>query len=443
MNIAEKLKEMEKEICPCGMEHRFDSAIYVGEGVLSVLPKELARFGAKKIYMLADKNTYAAAGERAEALMKENGFEVSSCIFTEDEVEPNEENTGSALLYYKKDTDVIVSVGSGVINDIGKILANAANRPYVIVATAPSMDGYASSSSSMTRDGLKVTIPSCAPDVIIGDSDILATAPLDMMKSGLGDMLAKYIALAEWRIGALLWGEHYCERVAALVREAVAICVSYADALLKRDKKAVEAVFEGLVLSGIAMKYVDGSRPASGLEHYFSHTWDMRGISFGTPVAFHGTQCAIGTLYAARLYEALALMTPDKEKALATVAAFDYDAWKEELRAFLGKGAESMIALEVKEKKYDKARHKKHIERIIENWDEILRIVKEEIPAAAELSALLDRLGAPKTVEDIGISKEILPKTFCATRDIRDKYILSRLAFDLGVTDELIAVLMK
>ena len=73
------------------------------------------------------------------------------------------------------------------------------------------------------------------------------------------------------------------------------------------------------------MNYAGLSRPASGVEHYISHVLDMRGAEFGTPVAFHGTQCAVGTLLAVRLYEKLMKIAPNREKALKHAEAFDYD----------------------------------------------------------------------------------------------------------------------
>ena len=341
-------------------------------------------------------------------------------------------------MHFDYSCDAIIGVGSGVINDIGKILSNISGRPYIIVATAPSMDGYASASSSMTRAGLKISLSSRAPDIIIGDTDILCAAPLQMMKSGLGDMLAKYISICEWRIAALLIGEYYCEEIASLVRLALKRCVDNAAGLLKRDPVAVEAVFEGLVIGGIAMNYAGLSRPASGVEHYFSHVWDMRGVEYHTPVDFHGIQCAIGTLLAARIYEKLKKITPDRQKALDHAAAFDYATYSEELRAFIGSGAEDMIKLEVKEGKYDLEGHAKRLELIIANFDKILAIVDEEVPASAEIEAILDLIDAPKSLSDIGLDDSILSISFKATKDIRDKYVLSRLAWDLGIIDELL-----
>ena len=328
--------------------------------------------------------------------------------------------------------------GSGVINDIGKILSNVSGRKYIIVGTAPSMDGYASATSSMSMDGLKTSLNSRCADVIIGDTDILKNAPMKMLRSGLGDMLAKYISICEWRISNLLNGEYYCEEIARLIRGAVKQCVDNATALLKREPGAVQAVFEGLIIGGVAMHYAGLSRPASGVEHYISHILDMRSVAFGTPADLHGIQCAVGTLESVKLYEKLIKLTPNREKATAYAAAFDYTAWAKQLEAFLGKGAKAMIALEEKEKKYDITAHGKRLNIITENWQKILEIIQEELPTAATLEQLLGQMEMPCSLEDLGIPTDERPITVKATKDIRDKYVLSRLAWDLGVLEELL-----
>ena len=431
----EHLNRMNGAACGCGRAHVFDAKIVSGKDVLKQLPEFVMALG-KKAFVLADQNTWQAAGSHVCDLLKRETIAHTAYIFPYDP-EPDEKAVGSAVMHFDKTCDVIVAVGSGVINDIGKILSSVSGLPYVIVATAPSMDGYASATSSMTRDGLKISLPSKGADVIIGDTDILKNAPLHMMKSGLGDMLAKFVSLCEWRIAAEVTGEYYCEAVAELVRQALKKCVDNAEGLLHRDEAAVEAVFEGLVIGGVAMNYAGLSRPASGVEHYISHVLDMRAVEFGTPVELHGIQCAVGTLIAARLYEKIKTVTPDRKKALAHAKAFDYHAWADQLRHFLGKGAESMIELEQAEGKYDSEKHAARLELILSKWDLFVQIMTEELPPAAELEALLDQLQAPKSLADMGISDDLLPTIFRCTRDIRDKYVLSRLAWDLGVTEEL------
>ena len=427
--------------CPCGKEHEFLSDIVIGEGVINQLPELLMAKNIKKVFMISDKNTYDAAGSKVENLLKIGGIEVKGYMFNKDVLEPDETNVGLAMMYFDPSVDAVIGVGSGVINDISKIVANVSNKFYCIVGTAPSMDGYASATSSMTRDGLKISLPSKCADLIVGDVDILCDAPIKMMVSGLGDMIAKYISIAEWRISNLINGEYYCEKIANLVRTSLKKCVDNAKGLLSRDKTAVRAVFEGLVICGAAMNFAGVSRPASGAEHYISHIWDMRGAEFNIPVEFHGLQCAVGTLICARIYDKIKCYTPDIDKAKSYASSFDIEDWNDQLREFLGKSAEDMIKLEVKEQKYSVVTHADRVQRIADNWDGILNIINEEIPTVEYLENLMDGIGCPKTPEEVGVKCEILPMTFKASKDIRDKYVLSRLCWDLGIIDEILGEL--
>lgn len=435
----EQMNTMNGKTCSCGKIHSFQADICTGKCAVDKLPHYIRKNNARKAFILSDTNTYKAAGSRVCEILRQANIDFLSYSFTHSPVEPYEYSVGSAIMHYDSGCDIIVGVGSGVVNDIGKIVSMVSGKPYIIVATAPSMDGYASASSSMTRDGLKISLPSRSADVIIGDTDILCQAPLHMMKSGLGDMLAKYVSICEWRIAHIITGEYYCEEIAQLIRSALKHCIDNADGLLKRDPAAVQAVFEGLVIGGVAMNYAGLSRPASGVEHYISHVLDMRGVEFDTPVELHGIQCAIGTLLSVRLYEKIKKTVPYAEKAIKYAESFDYNVWAKTLRAFLGKGAESMIALEEKEKKYDATLHKERLKVILNNWDAILKIIAEELPSSAEIESILDMIDAPKSLEAIGINEQDFPTIFKCTKDIRDKYVLSRLAWDLGILDEILS----
>jgi len=432
------LLDMNGKPCPCGKSHHFASRIVSGSGVLTQLPQLASSFGAKKIYLLSDCHTYKAAGRRVEQLLQAQNYSVCSWSFPQENVIPNEASVGSAVMHMDKDCELIIGVGSGVINDICKILSALSRLPYIIVATAPSMDGYASATSSMNRDGMKISLNSRCADVIVGDTDILCQAPERMLRAGLGDMIAKYVSICEWRIGQLVCGEYYCEEIAQLVRDALQLCVDRAGKLMQRDPDAVQAVFEGLIITGVAMNYAGLSRPASGVEHYISHIVDMRAAEFGTKEDLHGIQCAIGTLISVRLYEKLKTISPCRQKALDYAAAFDYSLWTQRLYALLGNAANGLIALEAKEQKYDPCRHAERLACILENWPHILQIIEEELPSSQQLEALLDLIGAPKTLSDIGTEDTMLPLIFQATKDIRDKYVLSKLCWDLGVLEDIL-----
>lgn len=425
------------ESCSCGKAHILPvKEIIVEDGAILKLPELIKKYNSKRPFILADKNTYKVAGKKVAEVLEKANISYSKYVFEEEFLEPDERAVGSAIMHYDSKCDMVIGVGSGVINDISKIVANVTNNTYVIVATAPSMDGYASATSSMSMDGLKVSLSSKCADVIVGDLSVLKQAPLIMLTAGLGDMLAKYISICEWRIANEILGEYYCENVAGLVRKALNKCVANAEGLLKRDEEAVKAVFEGLIIGGVAMAYAGVSRPASGVEHYISHVADMRGLEFGTKTNLHGIQCAVGTLIASRVYEQVLSLKPNKEKALKFVGEFDYQKWAETLKSFLGKGALAMIKNEEKEGKYDKKKHAERLEIILGKWDKIISIVKEEIPTAREIENILNQINCPKTLAEAGIDCDLVT-AFKATKDIRDKYVLSRLLWDLGVIDKI------
>lgn len=424
-------------VCSCGKIHTTAvEHVTIEVGAINAIPGYAKAYGAKKAFIIGDINTYPLAGDKITAMLEAEGIACSKYIFKERRLEPDEKAVGSLVLHYDAKSDIIISIGSGVINDISKILAYQTKTPYIIVASAAFMDGYAAGSSSMAIDGVKVTVPAKSPDVIIGDINILNGAPIHMAKAGLGDMLAKYVSICEWRLSNLINGEYYCEEVAEFTRQSLRACVDGAKGLLDRNPDSMKMLFEGLINCGKAMDYAGCSRPGGGVEHYFSHIWDMRGLDFGTPTSSHGMQVALGTLNTIKCYQELKNITPNREKALAYAKNFDFADWSEQLRTFVGKGAEAMIALEAKEKKYDLDKHAARLEVILEKWDDILRIIDEELPTVEEFEAILDSIEAPKTLEAIGLDSSTLGMTCKCTKDIRDKYVLPRLLWDIGELDD-------
>lgn len=419
--------------CQCGRVHSASlTRIEIGAGVIEKLPEIAAAYG-KKPYILDDPDTHSAAGERVSALLAD--FAPVCHTLPHRHPEPDEATVGSAMLHFDHACDMVIAVGSGVVGDTAKIVARTAKIPLITVATAPSMDGYASATSSMTRDGLKVTIDSCCPRAIVADTDIVRLAPAKMLAAGVGDMAAKYTALCEWRISHLVTGEFYCEAVADAVREAVGEVVKSAAGLAKREPAAVEAVMRGLILSGVAMTWAGLSRPASGTEHSISHIWDMRAGAIGTPMDLHGIQCGIGTRMVIKICRRLREFTPDKAAALAHAKAFDRAAHLDFLREFMGSASAAMVAGELRDDKYAPEKHAARLDIILEKWPEIVRAMDEELPTLEALTAAMQAVGAPMTPEEIGLSDRLCD-TIRATRDIRDKYILSRLIWDLGLSEE-------
>jgi len=424
--------------CSCGVHH--DTMLknaYIECGAIEKLPQVLTDLGAKKPFVVCDRNTYKAAGARVVELLDATSMEYTLyCFPTQEIIEPDEFAVGQVVMSYDPSCDLILAVGGGVINDVCKILGKAVGHDSIIVGTAPSMDGFVSNSASMVWGGVKSTIYTPCPVVVIADIDIMSQAPMRMLHAGLGDMLAKYISICEWRISNAVNGEYYCPQIAALMRSAVQKIVAGAENLAQRDKESVKSVVEGLVLSGIAMSFARVSRPASGLEHYFSHIFDMYTLEHHTPGSLHGIQVGIGTVLTLGIYEKLVHVVPDVQKALAYAANFDMQNWENEMYRMFGKTAENVIEIEKKAGKNDPNKHAKRLSRIVEIWPQLLEIMKEELPTQQRIIDLLAHVGAPVWPNDIGIEKSEVRDALMASREIRDKYIASSLLWDLGLLEE-------
>jgi len=423
-------------LCPsCGKRHwgKCKECI-TGKTAMDSFVPTVEKYGITKPFVLCDRETYAAAGKLGCESLESAGIPFVLHTVERAHPAPDERIVGEAAMYFERSCDGIVVFGSGVLNDTGKILANMTDLPYILIATAPSMDGFASATSSMERSGLKVSLNSKCPDCVIGDARILAKAPAHMIASGIGDMLAKYVSIVEWKIAALLGGDEYCETVAEIVKWALDKCVEYGEAAVKGDEDAVLRVMEGLVISGLAMNYAGISRPASGMEHYISHIIDMRALEFGTPSDLHGIQCGIASLVTIRGYEKLKTYTPDHEKALAYADSFSIDRWNDFLSEKLGHGGASMIEGERREGKYDKEKHAERLEKIIAHWDRIVGYIGE-LPDSGELEAFMKKIGHPTSFAEIGLSEADCHDAFIMAKDIRDKYVLGRLLWDLGILE--------
>ncbi|HPJ01268.1 MAG TPA: sn-glycerol-1-phosphate dehydrogenase [Candidatus Limiplasma sp.] len=434
----EELLAPEGYACSCGRTHRAGLLMLkIGSGALRFLPEALKLLQCKKPFVFCDENTYKAAGYRVEAALKQANAPFALFQFPQAHVEPDEHAVAQLAAAMDADCDLILSVGSGVITDCGKVLAQQKGLRQLAVATAPSMDGYASNSSSMIYHRVKVSAYNACPQVILADTDVLKTAPDRMLRAGLGDMLAKSIALCEWRISHIVTGEYYCAEIAGLMRKSLNKIVDAAPKLLARDEQALEAVAEGLVLSGLAMAFAEVSRPASGLEHYFSHLWEMFALLGGETPELHGLQVGVGTALTLKILERLQTMRPDAQTMAQSVAAFNEAAWERDVRRVFGVVADELIE---KEKtlwhKNDLNARRERFKRIEEHWDEILAIMAQELPGADETIALMLSLGLPTTPGEVGATPQQARDAFLHSRDIRDKYLTSSMLWDMGLLDE-------
>jgi len=420
--------------CECGTRHVIElERLVMHQGALSELGTLIKEYGYTHVYLLADRTTHSIAGARIETICEAHGITCTTHAYDRDGLEPDEKAVGEAILHFPPSCDLVLGVGSGTVNDIGKVVAHVTGRHYWIAATAPSMDGYASSSSSMVRGQLKTTIHTLCPQVIIADTAILREAPDALLTAGVGDMASKYISLLEWKVSLLVNGEYHCPVVAQLMAEALERCMSAAPRILEREAHTIEAVFEGLVIAGIAATYAQVSRPASGVEHYVSHLQDMHAIEHGYHPHLHGHQVSVGTVFAMKLWRAIASMElPDEEQAIHEYHAIDLDTWFAQLEQWFGMGGEVMGRQARAEQRYDPIAHRQRLANILLHWNEIVALVDTMLPNTETLVAMMEGIGLPTTFNALGVEHDLAHIICRATKEVRAKYIGTTLLTDIG-----------
>ena len=437
MSLEELTRPEGHEGCSCGRKHACPlEFIAVEQGALSRTVEMVRKLHASYPYIICDRNTYEAAGKRVVEELEKAGIPYKMCMLRGERPAPDERSVGSAIMHIDMKCDLILSVGSGVVNDTGKVVGNVTGKKQAVIGTAPSMDGYASDSGSMEIDDVKLSLYGKAPCGILLDVDVLRNAPMRMLWAGYGDMIAKYTGVLEWRIANLIHGDYYCEEVAEIMRTALRKVEAHAAGIPKRDPEAVKAIAEGLVLAGIGMSFAKVSRPASGLEHSISHLWEMMALERKRKYDLHGIQVGVGEIMNLKIFEKLKSVKPDRARAEAFMESFTDEAWEAEMRRIFGATADEIIRAEAGYRKNDPKRHERQLSLTLAHWDEILKMMDEELPDYSETVRKMREIGMPVTPEDIGISTEDAVDAVIGARDLKDKYQIVNLIWDLGLLAE-------
>jgi glycerol-1-phosphate dehydrogenase [NAD(P)+] len=409
--------------CSCGRTHIADIEVISKSGALKELPHIIKEYN--KPFIIADVNTYNKYFDNYD-----------SYLFEDIDLVANESTLGRALIAIPKECDILIAVGAGTINDICRYLSYRLNIPYIIVATAPSMDGYASSVSPLVIDNMKNTYNANYPKYIIADIDIIKNAPKEMIIAGVGDIIGKYTCLCDWELSHIINEEYYCLNVANIVRESIEKCISNIDGLMQREESAVKNVVDALVLSGIAMSYVGNSRPASGSEHHISHYWEMAFLFKNKKAVLHGIKVGLATVTIARLYSYMREFNINT----SSMQTFDFDKWFDMINKIYGSAAENVIAIENKSNKNSNENIKRRYEAYKKSWDKILKVM-QKVPSEEEILNILKRLNAPSSLRSIGVDKETFYNSITYSKDLRDRYTILQMVSDFDLferfTDEL------
>ena len=400
--------------CLCGRDHTMDTRLCVIEtGASENLEQYLAEAGLAGLRRCAvyDENTCALQQLRRPAAEQEIVLDPRGLHATEI-------STGEVLRRLRPDTQVLLAVGGGTIHDIVRYCAKDRGLPFVSLPTAASCDGFCSTAAAMTWGGYKSTMICEAPVLVAADLNVIAHAPAYLTASGVGDMLGKFVALADWRIAHLLTGEHFCRRIHDIMQDAARRIWDNCLATRQGDSAAFEAVTYGLLMSGLAMQMMGSSRPASGGEHHISHLIETEPRRLGIHSdALHGEKVGVGTILASNEYHRLTACEHIRGHVLP-YAQVDMD-W---LRNYFG---EKLWPAACSENEHD-CLDQVTPERIQVCWPEIREIVSS-IPEGETVRRRLRDLGAKQSLADLGVPEEKLPELLRVSPLIRNRLTLMRI----------------
>lgn len=407
MDIKKLLKGIND--CSCGKSHSCPiDYVDIADGALSRLPEMCKDY--KNILIVCDNNTYAVCGKEVAHILADKVNELIILKDQTDVVIPDESQIEVIDGKVTADTDLIVGVGSGVINDLCKYVSFKNELPYYIVATAPSMDGYASVGSALILGGMKVTLNARPPKAIIAEPKVLATAPAQMLQSGYGDIIGKYSCLNDWKLARIIKDEYFCDEVYELTMSCVKEVEPLAKAVLFRDPDAVGALMEALVAVGIAMAYVGNSRPASGSEHHLSHFFEITGILDNKEYFLHGIDVMYSAAVTCKLREMILENGIESEEQ-------NRGDWKADVNRIYSTSADECIALQNKVGFYDADDSK-----VIADNKAAIKLVLESCPSFDYINDLLCRIGLDfeEFVKMYGIDK--IKDAVLYGKDLKDRY---------------------
>ncbi len=418
--------------CECGRHHvvPIEDVIYHQDAFRSI-PALIRKITAKqRCLVIADPRTFVIAGMEIAEILKTDGFKVE-CFVVPDcgaESPVADDRTRDLLLAETCQADLYLAVGSGVINDLVKWLAHLRERPYIAVATAASMNGYGSANVAATMDGLKTLIEATAPKAVVARTDIIINAPPELSGAGLGDVLAKPVSSADWKLNQFLFKDYYCQFSVDLLKNLEPVYLDNPQKIRDREEQGFEALFMALFYSSVAMTVTGTSAPASGAEHLISHTLDILAGRDRLTHDLHGRQVGVSAILMAALYErVLAIDTPVFSTPPKQV---DETFW----------GELTPLVESEYQKKLPRMDQAITILTRPHTWNALRSHLAPHLIPAWKLKQCLETAGAAHRYADIRfnqlpLSRDFLVDVVCHANQMRSRFTILDLAAMLGILE--------
>lgn len=374
-----------------------------------------------RIALVADEAAFAALGARVEKALY--GRNVTVIILDD----PHADMAHIAALRQRLvGFDGAIAVGSGTVNDLVKYVVAEDKRPYCVFGTAASMNGYTSSTASITLDsGLKVSLPSIAPRGFFVDLGVAAAAPRRLAAAGFGDCLARSVAQIDWWISHRLLGTDY-QQVPYTIQEADERELNArAAGIAAGDLEAIGSLYRVLTLCGLGIAFTGVSHHGSMGEHQISHYIDCF-AGDGHPGTLHGEQVGVASLTMARLqHQILSSDTPP------TVRPTRIDEAGMVRR--MGPEIAAQCLEEYRKKALDQAGADRLNARMNEIWPQLRQECLGFAIQADEMERLLRAAGGATTAAELGVPVDFYREAVLHCREMRNRFSVLDIAHDAGL----------
>ena len=410
--------------------------IVIGRGVLAQVGGLYLRQFSGPACLIADQNTWAAAGKDVAAALQAAGIAFRTYVLpAKPQPRPTVELAELLMGILAKDDSTPVSIGAGVINDLVKYAAFQLGRPYLCVATACSMDGYTSAGAPLSDMGFKKTIQCQPTRAVLADLNVLCAAPPEMTAWGYGDLAGKVPAGGDWIIADALGIEPIDDVAWPLVQNGLNHWLGQPKLIRSGDPLVIEGLFTGLTLVGLAMEAHGSSRPASGAEHQIAHLWEMADVQFNGAKVSHGACVSVGCVAVLRLYDwLLGQNLRYLDPAAIVAAAPDMDRKAADILAAFGPGEIAARATEESRAKHiDPAQHRARLDHLLDIWPPIRRVLRGRLTEAPTMVAMLHQAGAPAEAAEIGVDRACLRASILHARYLRSRYTVLDLLDETGL----------
>lgn len=419
------------------------SAILVGEGVLQNVAQAVRDYlpPGERVTIIADPQTWIAAGDTVAKYLTAAGVAQAEPLILGLRPAADELNVERVRQHLDNEESWGVAVGSGTINDLVKRASFLLDREYIVVATAPSMDGYAAFAAPITVAGFKTSLPCPAPRVVIADLNVLAAAPRFMVASGFGDLLGKIPSAACWLVAEAAQAEAIDPAVWPLIQKPLTRCVERPEDLHRGKPEAFSDLIEGLVLSGLTIQMYESSRPGSGMEHLLSHFWEMTSVGHGMePPLSHGHKVGLGSIAAAAFYQEL--LEEDLD-VIDTAAALRQWPSADTVRAKVNR---YMPIPELRDeaerqslsKLIEPDRARARIDGLRAAWPSLAAQLRAFLPPPEEFQRRIQCIAGPSHPHDVGMSLEQMRDSYWGAQVIRSRYTGLDLAAELGLMEPIL-----